>query len=268
VAGLDPIYNQLDFLFKRFNHKNLTSKSLTGIPYYIPKWLGGLGMDPGPDFVKMIDKRQRQQAYYIYSKLKDVKPTSVAGLKESLLDELITKYYKFSFKKHQIEADFEYPFHTLETEEQEDVELITENLRVSIDLLEHFWRTKSLRDLLQGKEFNMDDQFDPEKVELYKKRFHIKEITEAEILQDENVLLDSTRACLAVDDMNIGALSEKRVREAYRHNSRIWLAAFRNANYSENMYWHKLWHQPQPSNLAVIQKSKDRDFQPILDAAF
>jgi hypothetical protein len=246
VENLDPFYKGLDFLFKKFNARHLKSDVLMGIPYYIPEWLGGLGMDPGPDYQLMISDRQRQQALYIFQNMASSKPIKVSGLHESLLNELVEKFYRQFLPMKELT----YKYHVLETEESVPTFLEQENRDVYNHLLEHFWRSKAIYELLQGKEFNEEDQFDPILVESFRKKFGTGQPVEA------------------ICDVNFSTLCAKKVRKQFKTNSLIWLTAFEKAAYTEKMFWHKLWHQPQLENFAVVTKSKERDFFPVLAAAF
>jgi hypothetical protein len=233
IKELPFLFKDLDYLFRGYNKTRLNDDCLSGIPYYIPKWLGGLGLNPSTFYKEMISKEQRQQAYLIFSEYQNSKPVSVSGLKDSLLDSIIAKQYELNFKnleptgKHSLSTSFT----KLITWEEELVDLYDENLTVYNLLAEWNWRSKSIFELLQGKEFNLGET--------------------------------------PVHDANIGALSRKKIKTSFRHNGKLWCTAYRKLKEKiPKLFWHKIWHQKDDDLLLVVEKSRAREHRFLLDGCW
>jgi len=157
LRGFDVYYSELDYLFRRYHNKYLMADLLRGIPYYIPYWLGGLGLDPGPNPGSQITWIQRQQAKIIYKEIEKPKmrPVSVCLSKTCLIDDLITKATTEWCK----EFDVPYNIPNFQKLELEDgysmLDLEKSNRDVYGDLVEYIWRTRPLDQFFS----ELDDNF-------------------------------------------------------------------------------------------------------------
>jgi len=146
TKGFSFFYDDLDYLFKSYHNKYLLSKELAGIPFYIPFWLGGLGLDPGPDFEKKITLDQLKCAREIYQNMnkKNKRPQSVCLSKTCLIDDIISKYTNKYAK--ELDLTLEIPdFQTLISQDEDvNYNLLMENQKVYSSLVEYVWRDKPL----------------------------------------------------------------------------------------------------------------------------
>jgi hypothetical protein len=94
VKGLDFIYNEVDLIFKYTQHHLLTDHRLDGIPYYVPQWLGGLGMDPGSKPETKVTINHRQVAYSIYKNIKEEPVLRINPGKNCTLNDLVNETFK------------------------------------------------------------------------------------------------------------------------------------------------------------------------------
>ena len=232
-------YTELDFLFKRFNRDLLEDPLLSAIPYYVPKWLGGLGLDAGPVPSEKISHTQRVQASLIYENIEIDRPKHVTGNKTCLIheevqrlqDELLTKY---GLTKTQ---------HTVvELETGEEVSLAIENQRVYTMLAERAW--KSLR--LDQIKTDIED----------KKPFEITpQLAKLEVIYSQKIESKSVRQLL---------LSKKEIHRRLKFNRSIWSKSFNLALGQPNrqpLPWRKFWHQKQKGYLPIVVACAVRDMK-------
>jgi len=157
VKGFDAFYSELDYLFKFYHNKILLSKHLEGLPYYIPFWLGGLGLDPGPQVEINISETQRKCAKMIFQNMNSLKtkPKSICLEKTCLINNL---YEKAANKWcHEFDVDQEIPnFQRLETEDGlHTLDLKKANMDVYASMVEYIWRSKPLNEFFT----ELDDDF-------------------------------------------------------------------------------------------------------------
>jgi len=143
VKGFDALYEELDFLFKFYHNKYLLSEELKYIPYYVPNWLGGLGLDPGPDFTSKVSINQLQCAHFIYQHYELMNPSSMSLTKTCLIDSLINKQLGKWFHDFAIKETI-HDFQTLVNQNDQPLDLQLENQAVYSDLVEYLWRTRNL----------------------------------------------------------------------------------------------------------------------------
>jgi len=142
VTGFDIIYDDLDYLFKGYHKKFLDHELLNGIPYYIPKWLGGLGLNPGPNYQQKISDTHRRAASVIFSQFDDIKkrPKSIADPKVCYIDDIITRSVRKELEL--CHAPLEVPFQSIEDQSGNLKNLKEENLIVYNKLVEQVWKSE------------------------------------------------------------------------------------------------------------------------------
>lgn len=145
VKGFDHLYVELDYLFKHYHNVYLLDNTLKNIPYYVPAWLGGLGLDPGPLPENKITISQLKCAKWIYQNFQKLKPKSMTLSKTCLIDALINKAMGRWFTQMLVEEEIP-NFQQLETEEGNSLDLIEENQSVYTAMVEYLWRTRDLND--------------------------------------------------------------------------------------------------------------------------
>ena len=138
----DAIYSELDYLFKGYHQDILKNNLLRGIPFYVPKWLGGLGLNPGPDFTRTISEVHRKGASVIFSQYENFKkrPQSIVDAKTCMIDDLITKNMRQELKRQG--APEEVHHSKLEAPNGKIYDLEKENRIVYTKLVEEVWRTE------------------------------------------------------------------------------------------------------------------------------
>jgi hypothetical protein len=167
VKGFDLFYDELDHLFKFYHNKYLMKPELHGIPYYIPFWLGGLGLNPGPDPTRKISPEQRKICSYIFQRYDKLKIQSVCLAKTCLINSTIERCLENEMKLHKIE---DIPaFTKLEGQDLEQYDLEESNRKVYNDLLEKVWRNLDIDQFFN--EINKDFLRQSEKTGA-KKLFH------------------------------------------------------------------------------------------------
>jgi hypothetical protein len=144
IRGFEPFFNELDFLFKNYHNKYLLSPHLNGIPYYIPFWLGGLGMSPGYQPEKLISVEQRQICSWIYQSYDKLKPKSICLEKTCLINSIIERCLQGLCKRFDI-PDI-HPFQNLEGESLEEYNFEYENTVVYNHLIEKVWRSSPIQE--------------------------------------------------------------------------------------------------------------------------
>jgi hypothetical protein len=154
VKDFDFLWKDLDHLFKYYHNKYLLDPMLKGIPYYIPHWLGGLGLDPGPNYIEIITETQLKCAKWIYQHFEEIKPKSICLSKTCLIDSLINKAMSKWLKNAAINEYID-NFMDLEKENGQIVNLEEENQKVYSDMVEYLWRTRKIDDFFK----EMTDNF-------------------------------------------------------------------------------------------------------------
>jgi hypothetical protein len=137
VKGLDFIWGPLDFMFKYYNRDLLSHHRLDGIPYYVPKHWGGLGMDPGPEPEKTLTKSVRLQL----SCIKDfnLKTVHVGNAVTCLVHEKVQALMDQFCEVAGLEK---VPYSSLELTNGEVVSLEDENQKVYTQLVERVWKSE------------------------------------------------------------------------------------------------------------------------------
>jgi len=145
VRGFEFMRDELMFLFRHYHNKYLQSPELSGIPYYIPAWLGGLGLAVGFEPQKLIPDLQLKAASIVFRNYMELKPKNMATDKLCIFDELVNRRQDFLMSQAGMNRDErKVNFQVLETEGGSKVDLEIENQRVYTDTIEYFWRTFTL----------------------------------------------------------------------------------------------------------------------------
>jgi hypothetical protein len=143
IKGFEPFFTELDYLFKFYHNKYLLSDMLQGVPYYIPFWLGGLGLSVGHEPEQLISPVQRQICTALYRQYEKLKPRSVCLEKTCMIHKLVGDWQAMVSKELGVE-----PIDTFSKLETEDglyyVDIQHENQRVYAEAVEYIWRTKPL----------------------------------------------------------------------------------------------------------------------------
>jgi hypothetical protein len=142
TKGLDFLYDEVNSLFRYLNSSFLLDETLTCVPYYIPEWLGGLGMYPGPQPKTKITFRQRQVAFDILMKINKEPVLHPSRLVQCKLDLLVNDVIKRLFKNGNVPI-----LKTRHIIDQYGVsrDLEKDNTEAYNELLEQIWR-KNLTD--------------------------------------------------------------------------------------------------------------------------
>jgi len=154
VKGFEFLHEDLTYLFKHYHNKFLLSAHLLGIPYYIPTWLGGLGLSPGFEPQSVISDRQRQCAQFIYQNYAKLKPANVTLSKTCLLDSIVEREFDKLQKQYNVPdiPSFQY----IELEEGLDSSYLEhDNQIVYGHVIERSWRNLDLSEFFH----EIDDDF-------------------------------------------------------------------------------------------------------------
>jgi hypothetical protein len=233
-------YKELDFLFKRYNKDLLDDVQLTGIPYYVPKWLGGLGLDPGAEPWDKISLTQRKCASIIYSEIREMgkRPQHVSINKTCLVHDEVLEI----LDEIKASAGLEPVRHQkLELETGEIVDLESENAAVYTDLVEHVWRHAQIDATIKT---DRDES-----------------ILDCDSLVD-SLEVEFSRQIMTKSDLQI-CLSKRKIKRALRKNRYLWMSAYeRHFNLSSTINWHKIWSTPRKwfdGFLPIVRADSVRD---------
>jgi hypothetical protein len=136
-------YDELTFLFRKYHNKYLESPELKGIPYFVPQWLGGLGLRPRRANNQITD-RQREVAKWIYQSYDKFNVQQLTLQKTCIINNLIEK----SIEKLQqlFKVDAIPPFTNLLSEEDQLFNIEEENTKVYNMMLELQWRDNEIQE--------------------------------------------------------------------------------------------------------------------------
>jgi hypothetical protein len=140
LMGLHSIYEEVDHLFIHEQRSKLESKRLLGIPHYIPAWLGGLGLDPGPRPNIKITDAHRVMASIIYSNIEAEPLGRVSKVKNCKLNDLVNETFKNALNRVKPIPLKETTSTTLIDEENRTRDLDKENQYIYNSILELLWR--------------------------------------------------------------------------------------------------------------------------------
>ena len=143
-----PFYNELDHLFKHYHNQYLLSDKISGLPYYVPYWLGGLGLDPGPDFATKISSDQLKCCSWIYKNYEKLHINSLSCDDDCIIDEVVGQLTKRMLKEEGVPSDL-IPFSTLVDEFGVSWNIEEENDAAYTKIVEHVWRTKEFLEFFQ-----------------------------------------------------------------------------------------------------------------------
>jgi hypothetical protein len=248
VRGLDFAYDDLDYLFRGHNAKSLESDMLSGIPFYLPKWIGALGLNPGPKFWEKIPEEHLRAASVIFQTYNENKPKSVSLLKSCLLDEEINTKQKAIAQALGVEL-MEYPFKSIQHENGLNITTLEhENQEVYTDMVEKLWRDLPVPEI--KFDVRLRDPCD-KRLEIYANSDEIEDIVTscANHLDD----FDETDIFLKAQQLKL--------KKALKHNGKLW----RNAHGKilncdvKPLPWYKLWHQKQCGYLPIVRADAVRD---------
>lgn len=146
VKGFDGYFSDLDYLFKFYNNKYLLSPYLKGIPYYVPQWLGGIGLKPNPNPTLSVSDFQRSSAKIIFQNFNNSKhsqPKSIGLEKSCLLDLLFHRFVDKHLDLSREQQDL--PFSLIEREDgKSTLDLVKANQEVYSMMIEYLWRSLPL----------------------------------------------------------------------------------------------------------------------------
>jgi hypothetical protein len=241
IEGCPALYKELDFLFKRYNRDLLEDSNLSGIPYYVPKWLGGLGLHPGPDPREKIPVGLRKQCFYLYQGMQSGKSEHgriqlVSNLKTCLVHDEILRLQKDLLESNGI-SSMEVQLSELQLESGATVDLAEENQLVYSELMERAWKTLPIQKI----KTDIDDG-ELEVTSLVKR------------LEIELSRRIDSKSTLQI------ALNARHIKKRLRNNSKVW----RNSFYmQENKFippipWFQLWHQKKRGFLPLVSMNRLR----------
>jgi len=224
------LHGELDFLFKRCNKDLLQDKRLTGIPYYIPKWLGGLGMKPGLNIKDFISNTERRQAYIILGE--GNKTRFVGNARTCLVHEKVNEILETLADS----VDLGKTTHrALELNNGDVVSLEKENQRVYTMLVERVWKSASVVDL---------------KTDIDEEIFAVPEWVSK---KDSQSVCDKSSLQLLINRRQIYSRLNK--------NSHVWTSAFDRAQSKQIpvLPWWQLWNRPKGPIFPVVVADPVRD---------
>jgi hypothetical protein len=244
VRDLDFAYEFLDSEFKIYNSKSLNGRELCGIPYYIPKWLGGLGLNPGPRFFEKIKPIQRKQAKIIFQEYNQKKIAKISSEKTCLLDTRISEME--DELSRTLGIDFvEHSYTNIELQNGDILDLEKENQKVYTDAVELLWRNMHMLDL---KTDLCDESGNPLCTGWDDPMFQKWQQT----ITPENWTNNTFHSFK----------SKAKIRKSLLNNSKIWLSAYARVQNSEvePLPWYKIWHERKRGLLPIVRKDCVRDF--------
>jgi hypothetical protein len=249
VKGLDFAYDDLDYLFRGHNAQSLESEILSGIPFYLPKWLGALGLNPGPRYWEKIPEAHLKAASVIFQTYEEKRPQSLTLLKSCLLDDEINKKQKDIAKTFGLVL-CEFPFSVIQHENGLDSSCLEhENQEVYCDMVEKLWR-----DLPVPKikfDVKTSDPGDKRLPDVYYNEFEM-----------EDMVTSCTNRLDDFDETDIFIKAQQlKLKKALRFNGKLWRDAHGKASNTlvKPLPWYKLWHQKQCGFLPIVRCDAVRD---------
>jgi len=246
VVGLDFAYEDLDYLFRGYNSHYLESDILSGIPFYIPQWLAGLGLNPGPRYMDKIPEAHLRAASVIYQAYEDRRPKSLSLLKSCLMDDEVAKKQKALARIYKVDL-VEVPFTVLEHENGLDnTLLLRENQDVYCDMVEMLWRNLPTHKIKY--DLKTTDPCDKRLPDVYVNELDI-EASCANHLGD----FDETDVFLKAQ--------QQILKKNIKFNGKLWRDAHGKISNTEvkPIPWFKLWHQKQQGYLPIVSMCSVRD---------
>lgn len=249
VKDMDFAYDSLDFLFRQENKERLNVPELAGIPFYVPKWLGGLGFNPGPNFHHKVTEEQRKQASLIFQQIGEKRPKQISTLKTCLLDS------KISEMEEQIATTFgvdfeETQFEELELECGEMVSLEKENQESYKALVEMMWRNLHIIDLktdLVDINDNPDDSIIAKHAQLHTEWFKSEGL--------------KPKVSISFHDF----MSQKKMRKDFIFNSKMWRDTYarvmQHGDKIEPLPWYKMWHERRRGLLPIVLGDSTKEYK-------
>jgi hypothetical protein len=228
--GFDFAYDDLNRLYIQYNYKHLTADNLVGVQWFLPSWLGGLGLYPGPDPSQNISEVQLKCAKMIADEYSgDLSPEKLGALETCNIHKMIQKEIDKYFDEHltQTSSETSEDFEILFSQEDTKLILIEEYQQIYKEILETIWRNTPFLELFNGFLAVNDDE---------------------EAMQEDYLL-----------DQDFRNHARKIVLRKLTKNGRIFLDAkfkiLRNSEkLFESMKWHKLWYVKQQRNIRVARK--------------
>jgi hypothetical protein len=236
-------YKELDFLFKRYNSDLLSDLQLTGIPYYVPKWLGGLGLDPGSKPWEKISLSQQRSASVVLKNYHDRRPAVVSQNKTCLVHDEVNKLLDEIRSSAELEPVH---FRKLELSTGEVVDLKVENQKVYNDLVEHIWRTRDVETLKTDLEEGFLE-------------------VDAEV---KSLEIEFSRQILSRTEKQI-LLSRRKIKRALSKNRKIWMSAYELSFEPGQtaLPFYKMWHVNRElfdGYLPIIRADSVRDYRNLV----
>ena len=170
VKNLLFIYDDLDYLFKWYHNKYLLDPRLTGIPYCIPQWLGGIGLHPGLNPENKITLQQLSGAHFIYRNIanKVYKPLNMSLTKTCILDSIISEL-------PEVDELQETPFTRIKSYGIDDIDIdIDQSYSQAYGhFIEYLWRSFDLSSFFN----EIDEDFDKmSEIVMKNKLYHNKKL--------------------------------------------------------------------------------------------
>jgi hypothetical protein len=143
IRNFDCFYNDLDFLFKFYHNKYLMHQSLSGLPYYIPQWLGGLGLTPGPEYYEKIKYQHLQAAELIYRNFSKKKVVKLHDVPNCEIDLEIQRLFRR--KLRELGIDEQMPFEVAEDFEARQHILSEDGQTIYSLMVTEIWRNREVK---------------------------------------------------------------------------------------------------------------------------
>lgn len=225
MTAFPDLYDDLHFLFRRYNNEILLDPLLKDIPYFIPSWLGGLGMHPGALFWETISSKQLRCCSRILSNIRNKPPQILSVEKDVALHDIINKKMKLLLQSRGI-SDTECQqiagYLNAFTYDDQFLDLEKENEIVYKQMIEETWRDYDL------EEFFSNPTFSTLKKNIKNKRDR----------EDYFEKLVQKRL--------------KYTKNKIKLNTKLWKQAYAYNEMYKELKWFKLWHRPQPETLPFI----------------
>lgn len=144
VKHFDCFYDDLDYLFRFYHNRHLRNQALEGLPFYIPQWLGGLGMSAGPKYYEKIKYQHLQAAEMIFRSFKQKSVKKVHAVPNCLIDLEIQR--TFRLKLRELGIDEEINFEMAEDAEANQHVLSDDGQVIYSLMVTELWRRKEVRE--------------------------------------------------------------------------------------------------------------------------
>jgi hypothetical protein len=223
IQGLEKYYTPLTDLFMRENREILQSKLLQGISWFMPAWLGGLGMRVNPD-LSNFPLMERKIAGLLYANYTELGIKKLSMEPEWVLHKSVNEVLA-TMEKELTTLGFDDSRHNytkviLSSGELVDLEQNQSELYSSI--LNVIWRNGTLNDIFVPEN---------EKVEKSKKRPQVNKTQ-----------IDKAKYGKLLRDLNANRKARARAMQSLSLGT-------------DPLEWHKLWPQKQKQFSRIIYRN-------------